>query len=130
MRDSSDWMLNPDVFQATNHTGSGPLCLQTDNPTPILCELETGPRGSSYRCLNYDLVGLKASANPTSLDLTEEDNNVLVDNRCLSDKHMDAAAKMLKTQFPEVKGFQSTVPDRFIPAMENPSYQFHHCNSH
>ena len=39
----------------TGTTGSGPLCLQTDDPTFIFCELEAGSRGNSHRCFHSDL---------------------------------------------------------------------------
>ena len=46
-------------------TGSGPLCLQTDNPTFIFRELEAGPGGNSHRCLHSDLDKSKGMCQPT-----------------------------------------------------------------
>ena len=48
----------------TGSTGSGSLCLQTDCPTPLLCELETGPGGNSYGCFHHDLDGPKGICQP------------------------------------------------------------------
>ena len=64
------------------------------------------------------------------LDLTEDDRLVLMDDRWLSDKHMSAAAKLIKIQFPETRGFQSTITKGFTPATSEPYYQFHFYNSH
>lgn len=64
------------------------------------------------------------------LDLTEDDRFVLMDNKWLSDKHMSAAANLLKIQFPESQGFQSTITETLAPAMSDPYYQFHFYNSH
>ena len=68
MRDRSDWMLCPNVFQAINDK-VGPLevdlCLQTDNPTFIFRELEAGPGGNSHRCLHSDLDRSKGVCQPT-----------------------------------------------------------------
>ena len=63
------------------------------------------------------------------LNLTEKDQHALLNKEWLSDKHMSASAKILKTQFTEVRGFQPTVTGRFVLAMSN-SYQFHHYGNH
>ena len=36
-------------------------------------------------------------------------------------QHMDATAKIIKTQFPDINGFHLTVPGRFIPAWKTPT---------
>ena len=66
------------------------------------------------------------------LGLTEDDRSALINEEWLSDKHLSAAAKLLKTQFPETRGFQSTVTVEFTPATctSSPYYQFHFFNNH
>ena len=66
------------------------------------------------------------------LGLTEDDRSALMNEEWLSDKHLSAAAKLLKTQFPETRGFQSTVTGEFTPATctSSPYYQFHFFSNH
>ena len=49
MMDRSDWMLNPRIFNKIQQkcmgtTGSGHVCIQTDNPAEKVLQLETRPR--------------------------------------------------------------------------------------
>ena len=67
---------------------------------------------------------------PSDLLLTQEDQDALLKNGWLSDKHMYAAARMLKSQFLEIKGFQSTLSGRYVSVHSSPACQFHHYSSH
>ena len=49
MMDQSDWMLNPKIFnkiqqKCMGSTGSGHVCIQTDNSAEKILQLETRPR--------------------------------------------------------------------------------------
>lgn len=43
----------------------------------------------------------------TDISLTEDNLNIIVDGKWLTDKHIDAAQGLLKKQFPHVRGLQS-----------------------
>ena len=56
------------------------------------------------------------------LDLRFLDKDVLEKDGLLSDRHMSAAQKLLKSQFPGLQGFQSTLfsqyPENFGPVSD------------
>ena len=56
MRDRSDWILNLQQDPAEmGSTGSGHVCIQTDNSAEEVLQLETRLRGKSSGCLQSEL---------------------------------------------------------------------------
>ena len=66
IRDRSDWMLHPNIFRAISHQ-LGPLKVDlfADNPTSLLCELETRPESNDNRCFHHVLERTESLCQPT-----------------------------------------------------------------
>ena len=92
--------------QSLGITVSGYFLLSAGNTVTV-----SGSPTSPPKWWNKDLV------------LTQEDQDALLKNGWQSDKHMCAAARMLKS---EIKGFQSTPSGRYVSVHSSPACQFHH----